>query len=194
MAHWALVTAEKSEPRARVLLAVAAELATAGIPAGGYVQGRGEIEGRGCQTLERVGRRGRATLAVDGVAPKGKGQVGFCTFAFRRRAFATARRWVEQDAARCRALFVDGVGKMEAAGDGHAGTLRWALDHHDGLLVLGVRASQLFGVIERYGLDPSEALALELPASDAAVRAFVEELVHACGASVAAAGAARRGR
>ena len=100
----------------------------------------------------RIGRGEELVVARPGAAARGPHEETFCSFVFDNDAFGAARRWIEEDAAGAGVLLIDEVSKLEIAGKGHHDAVAWALGA-DRLVVLAVRADQLFGVMERFALD-----------------------------------------
>ncbi|MCC6555689.1 MAG: DUF2478 domain-containing protein [Polyangiaceae bacterium] len=177
MTMWALVLGGKGTGKSATALRVAARLEERGISVAGFVQEGVEEEGdRVAYRLRRLGRDAALVLARRGAAARGPSEETFCSFVFDNDAFTAARRWLEEDAPRARALVLDEISKLEAAGKGHHDAVAAALGG-GGLTVLSVRADQLFYVMERFGLDEPVA---SLDAGDVAAEdAFIEALVRA---------------
>jgi nucleoside-triphosphatase THEP1 len=51
-----------------------------------------------------------------------------CRLGIRTAALLAAFRWIQEDVQTADVVVVDGVGKLEATGDGHMAALRWARD------------------------------------------------------------------
>lgn len=177
MARWALVVGSKD--RRELCARAVAALERRGLRVGGVVQEavlrddeRHGYETRHVATGERVhlGRRGTAAA---GVRPEAVRE--FCSFFFDDDAFTLARGWIEADCAVRDVVVVDEVSKLEVAGAGHHDAIRSALGS-PALVVLSVRADQLFAVVERFGLD--EAVTT-LDAPDAAAVAAFADAVEA---------------
>ena len=182
MARWALITGEKGERKAELALEVAEALRARGLRVAGIVQlgFKDEQAEQKRYELQRISNGERVFLAVDGVVAKGPTEEGFCTFAFRNEAFDLARSWMEEDAAGAEVLVVGEVSKLEIADKGNAACLKWALAQDDSKVVLvAARASQLFYVMEQFGLQDDPVAALEMPGEPGAREALVEELVAA---------------
>lgn len=182
MATWALVAGDKAHGRADVLAGVVRRLQAEGAVVGGFLQVKAtDAEERPTIELVHLGDGSRETLAVSGVSPRGAGEEGYCTFAFRTEAFLRARAWIEGDVGACDAIVLDGIGALEAGSGGHAVALERALAAgRPRLVLLGVQARRMALVLERfYPGDP--AAALELPASDGELQAFTAEVVRLVG-------------
>ena len=172
MARWALVGCEPSKPRSDFVQELARALSSTGVRVGGFAQLERRVE-RGEKGFEllRFSTGERAILALGGVAARGE-QEAFCSYAFRLDGFALARRWIEEDAL-AEVLVLDGIGKLEAAGRGHAASLSFAMSlPAPKRVVIAVRSSQLFFAMERFGLEEPFA-SIELPAEEAERTAFV---------------------
>lgn len=179
MARWALITGEKGTGKADYVLGVAMRLRMAGLRVAGFVQLRkGGPEGPKGYELLRLANGKKIALAQEGVAARDPSQEAFCTYAFSNDAFEQACGWVKEDAAKADVLVLDDVSKLETQGKGHAAALAWALQQPGKIVLISARASQLFYVVENFGLDEPLA-ALELPVKDAARAAFVDALLKA---------------
>ncbi len=178
---WALLLGTKSQDGSAAALAVAAALRARGVAVAGFVQEPVLEDG------ERAGHRLRR-LATDEIVAVGRrgtearapSEESFCSFVFDGDAFAAARRWLELDAAGARVLVLHEASKLEIAHKGHHDAIRAALDGGR-LVVLAVRADQLFGVMERFGLD--EPVASLESADPEAVEAFAAEVAEAVSAT-----------
>ena len=175
-ARWALVVGPRGADRAPALDALQEALKASGLRAGGFRQRPTEAGGH---DLVRVAREEVAPLSRPGTAA-GAHEETFCSYLFDMRAFARARTWLEEDAAGADILFIDEVGKVEAAGKGHHDVLVRALTLGPRkLVVLSVRADQLFALVERLGLEDDCVAHLETPASPEATSQFVAALLAA---------------
>jgi len=177
MAIWALILGGKGTGRSTTAHRVAARLEERGVSVAGFVQEGIEEDGdRVGHRLRRLARDASLVVAKRGASARGPNEESFCGFVFDNDAFAAARRWVEEDAPHARALVLDEVSKLEVAGKGHHDAVAAALAG-GGLTVLGVRADQLFYVMERFGLD--EPVASLEPGDADDEDAFIEALVRA---------------
>ena len=118
-----------------------------------------------------MGDEGPGILALDR-----PGQTAFCSFLFRDDAFSTARDWLERDARTSDVVVIDEVSKLEASGKGHHDTIRHALALNDVVVVLCIRADQLFYVVERFDLEDDAVAVMEIPADDETVASFVSDV------------------
>lgn len=179
--RWALITGGKGSGRSRTTSLVVDRLAASGISVGGVIQEAVQEDG------ERIGyhaRRVGAERRVIPLARRGAAPVGarpdsvcsFCSFVFDGAAFAEAGTWVREAAAQCDVVIVDEVSKLEVAKGGHHDAIVDALDGR-ALVVLVVRADQLFAVVERFGLE--DAVATLDAGDDGAESAFIEAVARA---------------
>ena len=183
MSRWALISGNKGDHKPDVVSAIAERLSSMGVSVGGFVQlARYDARGEKGYELLRLRTGERLTLALGGVAAKKVSEEAFCSYAFDNDAFARAERWIEEDvAARCRLLVLDDISKLEVQGKGHARSLAYALSRQaDQVVLISARASQLFYVVENFGLEDDPVDALELPVDDAAKERFVRALARAC--------------
>lgn len=178
MAPWALLVGGKGAGKSTVASRVAAELARRGVAVGGVVQDAIEEDG------DRVGYLARhldgtecVVVGRKGAAPPGdEALCSFCSFVFDPQAFERARAWIRRGVERASIVIIDEVSKLEVAEGGHCAAIREALEGR-AIVLLVVRADQLFHVVERFGLG--EALAT-LDAEDGpSFAAFVDELARA---------------
>lgn len=182
MARWALITGEKGQRKAELALQVAGGLRSKGVRVAGVVQlgSKDPASEQKRYELQRVSNGERVFLALEGVVPKGPTEELFCSLAFRNEAFDLACRWVREDASEAEVLVIGEVSKLEIGDKGHAASLKWALGLDDSKVVLiTARASQLFYVMEKFGLQDDPVAALEMPGTDADRDALVEDLVEA---------------
>jgi len=178
MARWALISAEHGAEATACALEVFARLTANGIQVGGFVQ-RKHVDEEGRKTFDVVRLRNQETAVLSGgrVAAKGATEAFFCSGAFHDEGFEAARRWVEADAAFADVLVVDGGRKLEAAGKGHGPTLERALCLPDKVVLLCAKASQLFHLVERFGLEEASMVAaLELPVDPQSIERFVGQV------------------
>lgn len=180
MGRWAVVTGEKGHKKAEFVLDVAARLREAGLRVAGFVQRRrddGAEKGHG-HDLERLSTGERIVLSKDGVAAQKVSQEAFCTYAFENDSFAQAFAWLREDGKDADVLVLDDVSKLETQGKGHCAALAWALAQPGRVVLISARASQLFYVVENFGLEDEPVAAAELP--DADPSAFARALAQAC--------------
>lgn len=151
MKRWALLSGARGTGKSTTARRVAEQLAARGVRVTGFVQeGVSEDGIRTGYRLRRLGSEERLTLARLGSETK-PGQEAFCSYVFDESAFAEARRWLAEGAKSAEILVVDEVSKLEVAGRGHHDAIVEALGG-DRLVLLAVRADQLFYVIERFDL------------------------------------------
>jgi nucleoside-triphosphatase THEP1 len=178
MVRWALIECERSKPKSEFALELSRALAGKGLRVGGFAQPeRRDERGEKGYELVRLSTGEREELARGGVAAR-PGEEAVCDFAFRQGAFDLARRWIEADAG-ADVLILDGIGKLEAAGRGHAASLRRALElSPPARVVVAARPSQLFYLVERFGLEEPIA-SLRLPAAEGERADFARALARA---------------
>lgn len=178
---WALIAGGRNTGKSGTAAEVAAALAARGVTVGGVIQEAVVEEG------ERVGYVARRVdapgtvkmLARRGAAPEGArpGAVHtVCSFVFDADAFAEVRRWLREAGERAEVVIVDEVSKLEVTGEGHHGAVQDALGGR-ALVVLVVRADQLFAVVERFGLE--DAVATLETGDGVALAEFVEAVARA---------------
>lgn len=190
MTRWALLTAERSADHAAHLARIVERLAAEGVRTAGFLQVK-LVSPDGAKRYELVrvgGGDERVLLAAEGLPAEGlpaetttAPESFSCALRFRDAAFATAAGWLSADADAADLLVVGGIGRLELHGQGHAPALAAALGRGLAPVLLGVRASRLGAVIDRFGLDEGDLVAaLEEPAGAAAFEAFIAGLVLAC--------------
>lgn len=145
---WALVLGAKGE---RPLGTVVEGLLTAGLSVGGFVREPVEVDGVRTGHVVRRFATGE-TLSVSASSPTPATTESFCGFHFDGAAFDRAREWLLADAARADVVVVDEVSKLEVAGRGHHAAVVDVLSGQ-ALVVLVVRADQLFHAVERFSLE-----------------------------------------
>jgi nucleoside-triphosphatase THEP1 len=190
MARWALISGDKGHDKAALALQIAERLRARGVKVGGFVQRswRDEAADQKRYELVRLGKPEKALLAVDGEVAKGPDREEFCSYAFRNDVFSLACQWMREDAQQAQVLVIGEVSKLEASGKGHASSMRVALEQDDSKVVLVLaRASQLFYVMESFGLSDDPLAALEMPADSAAIDALADQLADATLAGAPAA-------
>jgi nucleoside-triphosphatase THEP1 len=174
-APWALVLGRKGSARAaagvvealrarglRVAGAVQEQVAEGGVPTG-YL-------------ARRVTNGERVSLARKSGPAAAPGEQEHCSFLFDGTGFATARAWLAADTAGADVVLVDEVSKLEVSGSGHAAAITDALAGR-AVVVLAVRADQLFAVMEHFGLPPPHAT-LEVDGDAVAFAGAVELAVR----------------
>ena len=143
-------------------------------------------ESRPVVSVERITTGQRVHLA-DPLQGNGSADLTTGCHVFSPDGFATALDWLVEDARDCPVLIPDAISKLEMQGRGHAAALRWALRlGADRLLLVCARASQLFWVIESFGLDveTGPVAHLEEPIDEMAAGRFAASLakmVHSGG-------------
>jgi len=179
-ARWALLVGRKGEGKSSAASWVAAELAARGVAVGGFVQEAIEEDD------ERVGYRARGLGRPDSVVVARRGSpprgaedgalLSFCSFVFDNDAFRQARGWLQGDLVEAGVVVIDEVSKLEVARGGHHDAILDALAG-GAVVLLVVRADQLFSVVERFDLGEPVAT---LDAGDDDARAgFVSALAQA---------------
>jgi len=183
MARWALLTGPKGSGKSTQALEVVRQLRDAGLRVEGFVQAGtiDELERKGFDLL-RLRDEQRLHLARPGSEEK-SGEEAFCSFVFRQSAFDVARSWVLEDGPGADVIVVDEVSKLEAAGKGHHDVISWGLGRDDvRVMMLCVRADQLFYVMEKFRLEEEPFAMIEVPAEGPALREFVEQILAGCAA------------
>ncbi len=181
MARWALIAGPKRTDRSGAALEVVEALGALGVRAAGVVQlGFADAAGRRRYDLHRLATGERVTFAAEvGDSPE-PGYEAFCHVTVRMDAFDVARRWLAEDAEGAEVLVVGDVSKLEAAGGGHDRAIARALGAEaPAVLLLCVRADQLFDIVERYGLPEDVVAVLELPLEETARAGAVSEAAEA---------------
>jgi nucleoside-triphosphatase THEP1 len=179
MAKWAALVGAKGSGKSVDALDVARRLQTRGARVGGFVQrSHTDALDRKSYELVRLACHEAVSLARPGAA-EGPGLETHCSWIFESGAFDKARGWLLEDAPACDVLFVDEVSKVEVGGRGNHDALRAALALDDSkLVVVCIRADQLFYVVDKIGLGDAAAT-LECPADDCAKDGFVAEVLAA---------------
>lgn len=183
MASWALISGERGEGKTSLALRLVSRLREAGLRVDGFVQ-RALEDAEGERTgydLVRLGTGEAVPLARRGTPPADD-RPAVCHYVFDPEAFGRAQAWLRDGAGRAPVLLLDEIGRLEAAGGGHAGAVRLALDLPDPtVVILSVRAELLFPAVYRFlGEQPVEPVAaLEAPATPAAEEEFVRRVVGA---------------
>jgi nucleoside-triphosphatase THEP1 len=176
MKRWALLSGPRGSGKSTTARRAGEALAARGVKVAGFVQEAvDDEEGRAGYLLRRLGHEEALMVARRDSAARAPAEEAFCSFVFDADAFAAARRWLAEDAA-ARVVIIDEVSKLEVAGRGHHDAIAEALSG-DRLVLLAVRADQLFAVMERFGLDEPVA-ALET-AEPAGFEAFVSSVAGA---------------
>lgn len=183
--RWALLVGGKGSGMSSLAGRVVAALRERGVAAAGVIQEAIEEDGECVAVrIRRIGHDEHALLARRGETARDPNEQPFCSFVFDNQAFAAARSWLAADAPSAAVLVIDEVSKLEAARGGHHAAVERAL-RGAALVVLVVRAEELFAVMECFGLD--EPVAALDAAEGEAIAPFVD-------AVVAALAAARLGR
>lgn len=155
MIRWALVTGNKGDDKPARLRKVIERLEARGLSVGGVVQQPlDDQDGRSGYVARELRGEGRVALARKARASDEgdpRSQL-VCSFAFDAESLARVRGWVERDARTCDVVVIDEVSKLEVSGGGHHDSVLAALAG-PALVLLCVRADQLFAVMERFGLD-----------------------------------------
>lgn len=176
---WALVVAARGGKRSRAAREVVAALAARGLRVGGFTQRTTDHED-GSKEFDLVRAPGGESVPLaraDKRAPATDG--GGCSVVFAPAAFELARRWVEADAAAADVLVLDGIGKLELAGEGHRAAVARALSAPP-LAVLAIRDDQLVYALEALGLDEPVASYTDGDGAGA-LAGFVEAVAAAVG-------------
>lgn len=179
MARWAAIIGARGTGKSSQALAVAGMLRERSIEVGGFLQiGVMDDLGRKSYDLRRLSTGETIPLARPASGTEADGNTSFCSFAFVDASFAAARAWLEEEIPRCGALIVDEVSKLEVGGQGHHEAIRRALSAvEDVVVVLCVRADQLFYVVESFGLDDDAVAVIEVPATEEDLKEFVSMVV-----------------
>lgn len=185
MARWALVAGPKRTDRSGTAVEVVEALAAMGVRAAGVVQAAfTDAGGRRRYDLLRLGTGERTTFAAAISDSREPGFEAFCHVTVRMDAFEVARRWLAEDAAHADALVIGDVSKLEVGGGGHDPAIAAAVAaERPPVVLLCVRADQLFDVVERYRLPDEVVAAVELPLDDEARSAAVAEAAEAIAAA-----------
>lgn len=179
---WALVAGGKGAGKSSTAARVADLLAARGVVVGGVIQEALLEDGdRVAYRARRLGHPSDGVLlARRGAPPEGARTDAlstFCSFVFDAAAFATAAGWVRQATTECDVVIVDEVSKLEASGGGHHDAIRDALAG-SALVILVVRADQLFAVVERFELEDAVAT-FDVGDDDGALATFVDTITRA---------------
>ncbi len=177
--RWALISGQRGSDKSGTARRLVAALSAQGLKVAGFTQRRlPSPEGeRKRYLLERIGTGEQVLLADEGI--EGAAQESHCTHAFAKGAFALALGWLREDGPAAQVLMLDDVSKLETQGKGHAPAVRWALEQPGRLVVLSVRAKQLFYVMENFGIQDEPVAVLELPADAAEEARFASSVASA---------------
>ena len=178
MARWAAIVGARGTGKSTHATRVVELLERRGVRVGGFFQKATEDElGRRSYDLHRLSTGEVLPLARPTTGQEVPGHTTYCSFSFVDAAFKEACRWVEQDLGACPVIVIDEVSKVEVAGQGHHDSIRCALGASDDtVVVLCVRADQLFYVVEKLELEDDAAGLLEVPSSEEEILAFVEAI------------------
>lgn len=153
---WALVVAARGGKRSRAAREVADGLAARGLRVGGFTQRTIDRED-GSKDIDLVhASDGRVVPLARSEKRAAPVEGGGCAIVFDPAGFEAARRWVEADGRGSDVLVLDGIGKLELAGQGHRAALTAALSAAP-LVVLAVRDDQLVYAVEALGLGEPAA-------------------------------------
>lgn len=178
MARWAAIIGARGTGKSTHASHVVELLRARGVRVGGFLQMGvvDELE-RKSYDLHRLSTGDVLPLARPTTGAEVEGQTTYCSFSFVDDAFERARAWLDEELGRCPVIFVDEVSKLEVSGQGHHAAIRKALAADDAtVVVLCVRADQLFYVVEAFGLEDDAAAVLEVPGAEEDVGAFVDAL------------------
>jgi nucleoside-triphosphatase THEP1 len=181
MARVVVVYGPRGAGKTTATLRLADKLGAQGLRVGGFFQRTtvDELERRGYDLVRLPDRTEAVPLARPATLLSDATQETVCAFAFAREAFAKGVEWLRADAATADALVIDEVSKLEVAGDGHFEAVRWAVALAAPMLVvLTVRADQLFYVVEKFELEHRVSGYLELPATDDQIADLARRLPH----------------
>jgi nucleoside-triphosphatase THEP1 len=179
MARVVVVYGPPGAGKTTATLRFADRLRAHGLRVGGFFQRStiDELERR-CYDLARLPDGAEVLPLARPGGQQGEGKVAtICSFLFSREAFAKGLEWLRADASKADALVIDEVSKLEVAGDGHFKAVRWAVSLESPLLVvLSVRADQLFYVVDKFELDDRVSGYLELPVTDDEIDELAQRL------------------
>ena len=180
MKRWALILGGKGAGKSSTTKRVAERLNARGVAIGGVFQPALYEDGeRVGYVARRVDGPDSCVLAWRGAAPSGtqpETQAAYCSFVFNQDAFASARTWIRAAASEAEVVVIDEVSALEVGGGGHHDAIQEALQGQ-AIVLLSVRADQLFGVMERFGLD--EPVAYVDAGDESELEAFVAQLASA---------------
>lgn len=175
--RWALVVAARGGKRSRAAREVVAALAARGLRVGGFTQRTTEHED-GSKAFDLVRASGGDAVPLARADRRGAvAEGGGCAVVFEPAAFELARRWVEADAPESDVLVLDGIGKLELAGEGHRAAVARALAAAP-LAVLAIRDDQLVYAVEALGLEEPVAAYTD-GEGEGALAAFAEAVAAA---------------
>jgi nucleoside-triphosphatase THEP1 len=176
MAHWSAIVGAAGSNKYDFVKRLAERLRAAGLSVGGFAQPlvRAPDGTPIGWDVENLATGERITLARPSAQPE------LCTYAFEPDAFETAARWLGM---RADVVVAEGVGKLEAAGNGHWTALcRLVADQTAPQIVIGIRDTSL------------AAIALSLPDPEAHIQLPADEPEAIAFARAVTELAARQGR
>ena len=176
--QWALISGADGTEKSSAVLRVVRALAARGLTLGGVAKEAVSVDGERAYRARRIGGNADELLLLGGQrAPLAAAEpMSFCSVQFDRGAFEQAGDWIRQAARQADVVVIDEVSRLEVARAGYHDAICDAL-REQAIVLLAVRADQLFQVTERFGLG--EAMAT-LDAGDAAgVEGFVAQLARA---------------
>jgi nucleoside-triphosphatase THEP1 len=178
MARWAAIIGARGTGKSNHASTVFDLLRDRGVRVGGFLQKGVEDElGRKSYDLHRLSTGEVLPLARPTTGKDVDGQTTHCSFAFVDDAFDTARGWLAEERGKCPILVIDEVSKIEVSGQGHYEAVRQALSGDDEtVVVLCIRADQLFYVVEKFDLEDDAVAVLEVPGEPEDVQVFVDAL------------------
>ena len=175
--RWALISGARGTRKAAVVQHVVRALAARAVTVGSVTKQTCRMDCvQGYRAL-RIGGDATDSVLLGGPPEllPGADAMPFCSIVFERGAFERAAAWIRRAAREADVVVIDEVSKLEVARGGYHDAICDAL-RGPALVLLGVRAEQLFHVMERFELG--EALA-SLDAEDAAgIDDFAEQLAR----------------
>ena len=179
MSRWALIIGPKKSDKTGAALGLRDALERQGISVAGFLQSkRFDAENRLFYDITRLSTGEIRPLAEEAINESGSNDVTFCALRFKESAFDAAKVWLEEDSRSADVIILGDVSKVEIAGQGHFESIQRSLSMSDEkLVVLCVRADQLFYIVEKFGLEDDTSNFLELPAEEEELDDFYREVV-----------------